>query len=75
VQQLALHRAKARFKVLVAHRRFGKTVFCVNELIHRARRCSLPAPRFAYLAPTQVQAKDVAWSYLKQYTAPIPGVR
>jgi hypothetical protein len=74
-QQVELHRAKARFKVLVAHRRFGKTVFCINELIHRARRCALPAPRYAYLAPTQVQAKDVAWSYLKQYTAPIPGVQ
>lgn len=74
-QQVELHRAKARFKVLVAHRRFGKTVFCVNELISRARRCTLPAPRFAYVAPTQVQAKDVAWSYLKRYTAPIPDVQ
>src|SRR5215475_11784585 len=73
-QQVALHAAKARFKVLVAHRRFGKTVFCVNELISKARRCRLKAPRFGYLAPFHIQAKDVAWSYLKQYTAGIPGV-
>jgi hypothetical protein len=73
-QQRDLHAARARFKVLVAHRRFGKTVFCINELISRARRCRKRDPRFAYVAPFQVQAKDVAWSYLKQYTAAIPGI-
>lgn len=30
-------------------------------------------PRFAYIAPTYTQAKDVAWSYLKQYGLTIPG--
>ena len=74
-QQRVLHDAAGRFKVLVAHRRFGKTVFCVNELISKARRCTLPEPRYAYLAPFHIQAKDVAWSYLKRYTAPIPGVK
>src|SRR3954451_7106432 len=71
-QQRLLHAAPGRFKVLVTHRRFGKTVFAVNELISGAKRCKLRQPRFAYLAPFHNQAKDVAWSYLKHYTARIP---
>lgn len=35
----------------------------------------MPSPRYAYIAPYFAQAKDVAWNYLKQYTAPIPGVQ
>jgi hypothetical protein len=73
-QQRQLHAARGRFKVLVTHRRFGKTVFAVNELISGARCCRLRQPRFAYLAPFHIQAKDVAWSYLKHYTAKIPGI-
>jgi hypothetical protein len=73
-EQHMLHASRARFRVLVAHRRFGKTVFCVNELISRARRCRQRDPRFAYVAPFQVQVKDVAWNYLKRYTAAIPGI-
>lgn len=30
--------------------------------------------RGAYLAPFYTQAKDIAWGYVKQYTAKIPGV-
>ena len=71
--QLEVHQALQRFNVLVAHRRFGKTVLCVNELIDRALRCKLKDPRFAYVAPLRNQAKDVAWEYLKAYTRPIPG--
>lgn len=43
------------------------------DLIDAALRCSKPNPRFAYLAPLYVQAKDVAWSYLKMYAAQVPG--
>jgi hypothetical protein len=72
--QARLHRNLKRFNVLVAHRRFGKTVFCVNELIARAAANRLERPRYAYIAPLFTQAKDVAWEYVKRYTAPIPGV-
>jgi hypothetical protein len=58
----------------VAHRRAGKTVSCINELIKSAMTCARREPRYAYVAPFFSQAKDVAWSYLKHYTAPIPGV-
>jgi phage terminase large subunit len=61
-----------RFNVLVAHRRFGKTVFCINELIKQAAKNNRDDPRYAYVAPLLSQAKDVAWEYLKRYTAEIP---
>jgi phage terminase large subunit len=69
-----LHTRKQRFGVAVAHRRAGKTVASIMDVIDAALRCSKPEPRFAYVAPYYAQAKDVAWSYLKRYTAPIPGV-
>lgn len=60
---------------MVAHRRAGKTVACVMDLIDAALRCDKTNPRFAYLAPFYAQAKDVAWSYLKQYGGVIPGAQ
>lgn len=71
---IPFHDRKERFGCIVAHRRAGKTVAAVNELIRAALTCEKPNPRFAYLAPWFAQAKDVAWGYLKQYTAVIPGV-
>lgn len=66
-----------RFSVLVCHRRAGKTVAVIQKLIKEAltnkRKGSAPL-RFAYIAPTRDQAKDIAWSYLKDYTSKIPGV-
>jgi hypothetical protein len=53
---------------MVAHRRAGKTVACINELIERAIRNKRQDPRYAYIGPLLSQAKDIAWSYLKQYT-------
>lgn len=58
---------------MVAHRRAGKTVASIMDLIDATLRSTKAAPRFAYVAPTYTQAKDVAWGYLKQYTRPIPG--
>jgi hypothetical protein len=72
--QAKLHRQLKRFNVLVAHRRFGKTVFCINELIAKAAANKLAQARYGYVAPLLTQAKDVAWNYLKRFTAPIPGV-
>jgi phage terminase large subunit len=73
--QRALHGQLDRFRwnVAVCHRRFGKTVLGINQLLKCAMTCDKPRPRFAYIAPFRNQAKDVAWSYLKHYTLPIPG--
>jgi hypothetical protein len=66
---------KERWACIVAHRRAGKTVACVMDLVIRAIRHKGREPRFAYIAPTYGQAKDVAWSYLKEYTQAIPGMK
>jgi phage terminase large subunit len=63
-----------RFNVVVAHRRMGKTVSAINQLIHSALQCDKKNPRFAYVAPTYSQAKRVAWEYLLEYTRPLGGV-
>jgi hypothetical protein len=75
--QAELHDAVGRFAVLVCHRRFGKTVWAINHLIKEAvdrRMKGYERPRVHYLAPLFRQAKQVAWDYVKYYTAPIPGV-
>jgi phage terminase large subunit len=63
---------KERWACIVAHRRAGKTVACIMDLIKRAVEHRGVDPRFAYVCPTYTQAKDVAWAYLKRYTASIP---
>ena len=68
------HARTQRWSCLVVHRRAGKTVACVMDLIDAALRCKKPDARFAYLAPTYAQAKDTAWTYLKRFTANIPGI-
>jgi hypothetical protein len=47
----------------------------VNDLLDAALRCSLPEPRFAYIAPYYAQAKDIAWNYLKRFAGAVPGVQ
>jgi phage terminase large subunit len=69
------HTSTARWRVIVAHRRAGKTVAAINGQVKTALTCPLPSPRTAYVAPFLKQAKTVAWDYLKHYTAPIPGVQ
>lgn len=70
----AFHARKQRWACLVVHRRAGKTVSCIMDLIDAALRDKSPDARFAYLSPTYAQSKDTAWEYLKRFTAPIPGI-
>lgn len=67
---LPYHYRKQRWAALVAHRRAGKTVACINDLIARAVDLRIPHGRFAYVAPYLAQAKEVAWEYLKRYARP-----
>ncbi|MFC4678700.1 terminase family protein [Desulfovibrio legallii] len=75
--QQAVHDGRKRMTVLLTHRRFGKTVCMVNDLIRSAvlRGNTLRAWRGGYLAPFLKQAKDVAWDFLKYYAGVLPGVR
>lgn len=72
--QAQLHREVRRFNVIICHRRFGKTIWAVNEKLDRALRNTHVNPQYAYIAPTYGQAKKIAWEVLKQYTRDIPGV-
>ena len=62
-----------RFSVVVAHRRLGKTVCTINQLIKRAVMDTSGTGRYGYVAPYRNQAKSIAWDYLKRFTAPVPG--
>jgi len=73
-QAVPFHERTERFACLVAHRRFGKTVASLNDLIRDALTINRPNVRVAYIAPYYRQAKAIAWDYLKEFTAPIPGI-
>lgn len=64
------HARTQRWAVMVAHRRFGKTVGTINDLIKRAIELKLDHGRFAYVAPYLSQGKEIAWEYLKRFAAP-----
>lgn len=67
VQVLGFHARWEKRAVLVFHRRAGKTVACINDLIDKAIQCELMMPMFGYICPLYKQAKSVAWRYLKFY--------
>ena len=70
--QEEIHRNLKRFNVLVCHRRFGKSVLTVNELIKKCLQNKLPRPRYYYISPTYSMSKRIAWDYLKYYTSVLP---
>lgn len=70
-QFLPFHNRRARFSDLVCHRRSGKTVAAVNDLVIGAVECQLPRPQLAYIAPTYQMAKRIAWEYVKYYAQPL----
>lgn len=65
------HARKARWACLVAHRRAGKTVACINDVIKRALTEGKRDGRYAYIAPYYSQAKSIAWDYLLRYSAEV----
>lgn len=69
------HQRDQRWSVMVCHRRAGKTVACINDLLRKALTTTKPDWRGAYIAPYFGQAKDVAWAYLKKFASVVPGVQ
>lgn len=67
------HNRTERYAVIVAHRRFGKTVAAINDLIKDALTIPRKNVRVAYIAPYYRQAKAIAWDYLLEYTRDIEG--
>ena len=66
-QMMPYHTRRKRWACIVAHRRFGKTVATIADLITAAISCQKPDPQFGYVAPFREQAKSIAWRYLKKY--------
>lgn len=60
--QTKIFKDKARFRVVVAGRRFGKTFLAIGELSRAAM--DKPGANCWYLAPTFRAAKDIAWDML-----------
>lgn len=73
--QQEIHNHLKRFNVLVCHRRFGKTILAIMEIIDKALNNDRWNPQYAYIAPTYAQAKRVAWEYLIFFTSNIPGAK
>ena len=67
-QFIPFHQRENRFALMVCHRRAGKTVSCVNEIILRALLTKKKRAKYAYVGPFRQQAKEVAWEYLKEGT-------
>lgn len=67
------HGAATRWRVLILHRRAGKTTAAINHLIRDA--VTKPNTRYAYIAPTYKQAKRIVWAMAKFYAKSIPEVQ
>lgn len=68
---MPFHNRSQRWACLVAHRRAGKTVAAINDIVRAALMCKSFNPLFAYIAPYRSQAKSVVWDYLKHFAEPI----
>lgn len=74
-QFVTFHKRKQRWACIVTHRRAGKTVASIMDLIDNALRHEKGAEaHYSYVAPTYAQAKDTVWTYLKRFTGNVPGV-
>jgi phage terminase large subunit len=68
---MPFHERTQRWACLIAHRRAGKTVAAVNDIIRSAMFARSSNPLYGYCAPYRSQAKSVAWDYFKFYAAPV----
>lgn len=66
-QFMPFHNRRQRWAILVCHRRAGKTVAAVNDIIRRAVIEGKRDGRYGFIAPYRQQAKDIAWGYLKRF--------
>ena len=65
------HDREQRWAVIVAHRRAGKTLLNILDLVYRALTDGKEDGRYAYIAPYYSQAKTIAWDYLLKYSKPV----
>jgi phage terminase large subunit len=63
-RKIMLYGSTYRFRVVVAGRRFGKTVLGVTECLYHAQKA--PKQLVWYIAPTYRMAKELVWEELKE---------
>jgi hypothetical protein len=68
---MPFHDRTKRWACVVAHRRAGKSVAAVNDIIRAAFMYRGPNGLFGYVAPYQNQARRIAWDYFKHYAQPL----
>jgi hypothetical protein len=64
-EQHRLWHSDARFRVVPAGRRSGKTEIAKRFVVKEALTCVRPSGRFVCAAPTHAQAKEIFWEDLK----------
>ena len=61
---MPFHNRTKRWACIVAHRRAGKTVAAVNDIIRAAITYQGPNGLFGYVAPYANQARRIAFDYV-----------
>jgi len=69
-EQWRLWNSRARFRVIPAGRRSGKTEIAKRWVIQRACSLSVQGRKYAFAAPTRDQAKRIYWADLKAMVPP-----
>lgn len=67
--QSQVARDKTKYRVVCCGRQWGKTTLSVWEMLAKAYAQS--GRRIGYFAPTFTQARDIAWTLLKEATQPV----
>lgn len=65
---MPMHTRQQRWAVIVAHRRCGKTVATINDIVSMAMYTTKERARYGYIAPFYSMAKQIAWDYLVEFT-------
>jgi len=73
--QKRFHLAPERYKLLVIHRRAGKSYGTIAEQYQTLLSCNHWRPQGFYIANNYASAERIAWEYAKDFSSPIPGVR
>ena len=63
-KQLEVYSSPARFKVVAAGRRFGKSYLATVTLVLAALSAPMKSAKVWYIAPTYGQAEDIMWDML-----------
>ena len=63
--QAECHADRTRFRVIVLHRRGGKSTYAAMELINSAMKFEKELGLFAFISPFLSQSKAIAWGMIK----------